>query len=194
MKTLAHTILLFLITVSIHGQGLTLKHTNKTKSFDLGHYLSFSASQNGSKDCNNCDLRNYVGKMVSVTSDSITIKMELFHRNLRKDGKDLIVSAWYTPVPELPEFMTVPKSDIYSIENLKSKKHVKRRKVWKAIGGVLTILGAPTMLSAAIAQNKDDSRTLFFVGAAELGAGILLLSTSNPPKYNTWDEWSISRE
>ena len=134
MKHLLIILITFAISSMVNAQMLTLISESKQKTFPSLHELTVYAANNQSKK----DYFTYNGQFVTATKDSITLRLKSMSHNLKdKNDKTIMHDHHYKNSPDLPEFMTIAKIDIYEIENYKSRKKAKGRKFRRTMGGLL---------------------------------------------------------
>ncbi len=191
-KTLLPLILLCFISLTCFSQELKLWKGDEEKTFKTGTLFEIVVDNaNKSADKRWCSSAELVGKIVSVTDDSLKLLLNSYkiRNNMENVKKE---ENFYSQTGTIEA--KIAKNEIVYLRNYKSLKHKKRKENIMGTGVLMVFTGVVTALNALVVKDKSSKKSILISGGIQLGIGIGFIIAGDTKSYHLRDRgdiWSI---
>lgn len=191
-KSLLPLILLCFLCTTCFSQELKLWKGDEEKTFKTGTLFEIVVDNaNKSADKRWCSSAEFVGKIVSVTDDSIKLLLNSYkiRNNMENVKKE---ENFYSQTGTIEA--KIAKNEIVYLRNYKSLKQKKRKENFLGTGVLMVFTGVVTALNALVVKDKSSKKSILISGGIQLGVGIGFIIAGDTKSYHLRDRgdiWSI---
>jgi len=186
-------IFLCLVSLNCFSQELRLSKGTDEKTFKKGSIFEIVISENNhSDDKVSCKSAELIGKIISISQDSLTLQLSTYKSNKIVENVE-IEDVFQSKTGTIEA--TIAQREIIYLRNYKTLKH-KKKKAGLAVGGLFLFTGAVTALNAFVVNDRNSKNNLLISGGAQFGLGVGFLIASNSKKYclsNCEETWTIKK-